>query len=121
MQALWRMKKDSESVVGFFFDNEQVMFDYSIPFDRNTGERSNTRGWFSTSEFARCMKALQADHKGEMKSSNGGTLELKRTPGGGVTLSFWTGGYALNVGMLDLRATPEELAASLAMLPKPSL
>jgi hypothetical protein len=65
---------------------ENVVFEYSGPFDTDTGEWIDSRAHFPLAGFQSCIDALSRMPKAEVAGTNGENLRFARRPDGTMDL-----------------------------------
>lgn len=108
MKTIWERQSGRDERVGFYLENDKVLFEYSRPFDTNTWEWSYAKGCFPRNEFEECIESLEHTAASEVTGTHGETLKLSVSPSRILSLELWAG-LTGNVVISDLGIGPSRL------------
>lgn len=108
MKPLAEIRRSKHAHFGFYLIEDEVLFEYSGPFDLDTDEWVSVGGRFSRAEFARGIKMLEDESECELTGTRGERLRLRTQPTGTIKLELW-GGYGNNIVIPDLGMSPLDL------------
>jgi hypothetical protein len=108
MKTPAELRRSKHTHFGFHLDKDEVIFEYSGPFDLDTGEWVSVSGKFSRADFARGIKMLESESECEVTGTQGERLRLRAQPTGTMALDLW-GGYGNNIVIPNLGMSPSDL------------
>jgi hypothetical protein len=108
MKTLAELRRSKHTHFGFYLTDDEVLFEYSGPFDLNTGEWVSVSGKFSRADFARGIEMLEDKSECEMTGTRGERLQLRAQPTGKMALESW-GGYGNNIMIPESGISASEL------------
>ena len=108
MKTLAEVKRTKHTHFGFYLTNDEVIFEYSGPFDLNTGEWVSISGKFSRADFVRGIKMLESESECEVTGTQGERLRLRAQPTGTMELDL-RGGYGNNIVIPESGISPSDL------------
>ncbi len=108
MKTLAEVRRTKHTHFGFYLTDDEVLFEYSGPFDLNTDEWVSVSGKFSRVDFARGIKMLESESECEVTGTQGERLQLRAQPTGTMALELW-GGYGNNIVIPELGISASDL------------
>lgn len=108
MKTIWERLSGRDARVGFYLEENNVLFEYSRPFDTNTWEWTYARCSFLRDDFEECIKALEHSKKCEVTGTHGEKLKLRVLPRRTLMLELW-GEQTNNIVIKDLGIGPSRL------------
>ena len=111
MRTLWEDTSSKHTRFGFYVVDNQVLFEYSGPFDTDTWEWISAKTYFRRLDFERGIEALDQGREYEMTGIGGEKLRLGLLPTGTVSLALHTG-HTDGLTIADLGVRPACLRLS---------
>ncbi len=108
MKTLVEVRRTKHTHFGFYLSNDEVKFEYSGPFDLDTGEWISASGNFSRADFARGIKTLESESECEITGTQGERLRLRAQREGKMELDL-RGGYGNNIIIPESGISPSDL------------
>lgn len=112
MRTLVEVRRNQHTHFGFYVGKDEVKFEYSGPFDLDTGEWVSAIGNFSKSDFTRAIKTLESKSKCEITGTQGERLRLRAKRKGKMELDL-RGGYGNNITISESDISPSALRLDL--------